>query len=1015
MSNMNPYQNPMGDLGQHTLFANQSPAIVGDIYGVVYSVMSQFNIPNTEQVMNVVNSQIMPYVNEHFNQANLSVAKMTKFVEDLFNQNRAQMMELGKLRQNRNSAIRLFTIDETGCGICIEDKKHTEVGHIRIQDMKNVRIQKDGTYKDYKYITYLDSQQESRKTLIPLDKLAGKNLITKFEGFSFICSNKSIANAFLAWYINVTSTNESVDIPEYPGFIFTKVNDVERAAFTCNNGEMDMELLDACSDTFKKKILTDESIQPDEISAFAAKYLNTPEKFILFAYSICGALSNVLTRLKTPISQILALDAPDSDIIRQACYYLQLYNREKNVITFDSNKATIRRTFHEANDETVIIKDCSIIDNDKRRMDVLNYVLELNSDAESSPHNTVIISPFAQYMIPSSDSICLTLDSDFYTKMSKEEELTMCCDLSRLTRYLLETVAYDINKWQDELKSNIDKLIQDERGTSLPYAQSTTSYAVIVSVSLMICKILQFSAKVSDISDMMLPMFATDDETPEDTNSIIVDEFVHVLNASIRNNNLDILINGKDMDFIEGKCQVIVKEDLLLFEESTLTEALLPAMKTTNSLHHLLSALDEDGILYATKKDRYPSTVYHNGETTRITFIAVTSDDILDQDVQHKIRARMCSEWFAEKPLDTSFIPIVTNSLNYTAYQKYDFKKAENLHYFVSGESGSGKTHHLTERLVNLQKQGQKVVVFDTSTSFTESEILEKLTAGGDDTVKEQVKAYMEQHITFHNVETDGLPVDLLKLEDPDQVNTSKNDIYNIITAHIQKLGRRQQADLRNSIDMLIKENRMTIKNFYDDMMEGKVSDSLASLFDDTLSPFNMYQPSDKSWGEFFNSTKDIVIISATEMTSDSGSALIDMLLMSLYHYQFKNPTNHLAIVIDEIQNQNYNNGSAIYRVLREGRKKHMSLNYATQYLSDANKECKQTMNGAGIKVYLRQDSITANSIARTINVKGTELTNLKQGECYVVGQLYNNTDSINRPGIVRGFTFRNFVKPKSK
>ncbi len=47
-----------------------------------------------------------------------------------------------------------------------------------------------------------------------------------------------------------------------------------------------------------------------------------------------------------------------------------------------------------------------------------------------------------------------------------------------------------------------------------------------------------------------------------------------------------VIINGKDMDFIEGKCQVIVKEDLLLFEESTLTEALLPAMKTTNSLHH---------------------------------------------------------------------------------------------------------------------------------------------------------------------------------------------------------------------------------------------------------------------------------------------------------------------------------------------------------------------------------------------------------------------------------------------
>ena len=92
-----------------------------------------------------------------------------------------------------------------------------------------------------------------------------------------------------------------------------------------------------------------------------------------------------------------------------------------------------------------------------------------------------------------------------------------------------------------------------------------------------------------------------------------------------------------------------------------------------------------------------------------------------------------------------------------------------------------------------------------------------------------------------------------------------------------------------------------------------------------------------------------------------------------------------------------------------------MSLNYATQRLSDANKEIKQTMNSTGIKVYLRHDNITAKSVASTINVKATELTTLKQGECYVVGLLYNNTDGTNRPGIVRGFTYRNFVKPKSK
>ncbi|MBO5612550.1 MAG: hypothetical protein J5918_08145, partial [Prevotella sp.] len=153
-----------------------------------------------------------------------------------------------------------------------------------------------------------------------------------------------------------------------------------------------------------------------------------------------------------------------------------------------------------------------------------------------------------------------------------------------------------------------------------------------------------------------------------------------------------------------------------------------------------------------------------------------------------------------------------------------------------------------------------------------------------------------------------------------------------------------------------------------------------------------------------------VIIISSPD-SDQSGSALVDMMLMSLFYYQRNNPDRHINVVIDEVQNQNCNKGSAIEKVLREGRKFHMSLTYATQSLSESNRDKLKTMNGAELKVYFKPDNQSAKSIARNIGVPVTELTSLNKGECYIEGTFYNNIEKENDFGLVRGFTYRNFVK----
>ncbi len=80
------------------------------------------------------------------------------------------------------------------------------------------------------------------------------------------------------------------------------------------------------------------------------------------------------------------------------------------------------------------------------------------------------------------------------------------------------------------------------------------------------------------------------------------------------------------------------------------------------------------------------------------------------------------------------------------------------MHFFALGKSGSGKTHCLTERMVSMQKLPRPVIVFDTSESFTEEEILEKLSVGCGETAEKKVQAYIAEHITFHRIEEDGIP-----------------------------------------------------------------------------------------------------------------------------------------------------------------------------------------------------------------------------------------------------------------
>ncbi len=503
------------------------------------------------------------------------------------------------------------------------------------------------------------------------------------------------------------------------------------------------------------------------------------------------------------------------------------------------------------------------------------------------------------------------------------------------------------------------------------------------------------------------------DKFAETSFEAIAEQFIESINQAVRNGEMNIVAHSKKMNYIPDSCQLIVKDDLLVMEEETISEVILPHMRTTRSICRILKSLESCGYLHSTKKNRYPLTVYSDGKSLRPAFIAVYNKGILDIDVEKMIQESEYSEWFTSESNDTDLLPVVTNSLGQIAYQKFDFEKALNMHFFAIGQSGSGKTHCLTERMCSLQKFRHHIIIFDTSDSFTESEILEKLSSCNDEIdeiAEKKATKYIRNHITFHKIEEHGLPVDILKQNLSANTEAKIREAQSIIESHNAKTGVKQKAVIYKTIKQLAESHSLDMKNIYEAFTSEDIPVNLADELVDILSCFVEFQLSEKSWGEFIAKSRDIIVISTKAVASSGGSGLIDMLLMSLFFYQKSHSDKHLSIFIDEIKNQNLSPKGPIAKILTEGRKYHIGLNYAAQYLPGSSEETTMVIENADMKVLFRLDGKAASKAAKLLDVSPNKLAVLDTGECYIKGSFYNHNIDKTKTGIIHGRTYRNFV-----
>lgn len=287
-----------------------------------------------------------------------------------------------------------------------------------------------------------------------------------------------------------------------------------------------MKLLKHCSPYFTKKVLPSIKDCPLGIKGICEKYLDTDKKMMLFVFSLCGLLSSFFREEKYSMERILTISAPDAASERFATLLMQIFNRGTKPLTLCSNKSAVKTELLHAKDETIILSDRSIIDDDKKRAGAL-------------------------------------LDTVY----------------SCMIAYFLEFDSQPI--------------------------------------TMLIRSVLSDSQTVSGTSE-----------------DAVSEQFIAALNDAIRSGKLKILRHSKEMDFQEGTNQLIVKEDLLILEESAIENVLIPSMRTADNTCRILKCLKACEYLHATKKNRYPLVVYSHHRSLRPALIALKSDRILDSDVE---------------------------------------------------------------------------------------------------------------------------------------------------------------------------------------------------------------------------------------------------------------------------------------------------------------------------------------------------------------------------------------------
>lgn len=540
-----------------------------------------------------------------------------------------------------------------------------------------------------------------------------------------------------------------------------------------------------------------------------------------------------------------------------------------------------------------------------------------------------------------------------------------------------------------------------------------------------------------------------------DSCNAIERDFTTIFCNMARTKSIIPVIKCRNMTFDnDGRSFIVDGERIYIPPE--IIEVILAQMTTTKSLDKLMRALKQTRSLEATDGNTHPIEVHNSSGEHKRLYMYDVSAEILDADVLCKLHNIECEIFLldeSEVP-KKDFLTILRDTEGRIAGRQICYTDEENGHSYITGQSGWGKTYLLSQLLARCFKLGHRVVVFDSSDSFTYEALCRNLS-----------KRFVDSYVTIHDIDKDGIPVDLFALDYNASLPMKKKQLLGILQAAIGELSPPQSNALRTVLSKIITEldgndritcdsiiNKLngidkefftpeTVKDYLEPLLDeleacdyelsalnecdrhncktilsrlngGGKNDGEATL----NSLLNRVEPlfedieecgmADKSWRGFLSNSNSIVVIRTDSAYTESGNQLIDMLLAKLYNYQHDNPQVALDVFIDELQNQNFSKTGPIRKLMKEGRKIHMSFFGATQDYYPRNTDLGAVMGKAGTQIFLRPTLNSANVVAAELRFSKAEIErfdSMMRGDIIVKGNLFDKKFERNVPTTLSG------------
>ena len=638
-----------------------------------------------------------------------------------------------------------------------------------------------------------------------------------------------------------------------------------------------------------------------------------------------------------------------------------------------SSKTDLRCTLDLVNDGIALFRDCSFIEDNRKRDESLGYLsqelIEANGMSDQRRKLIAILTNHAGNISSELPALFLNMHG--------------CPDIDDISGFQAALGAFDT-----AFLSHI--ACSDRRENEITQSLRTTAHVsktIAGSDPYKMVRMLRTSVHLLRGYRLISPAeeheiiqhLKRDLHEAEAPDLLVLNEFAAVLSDQILHSKIRLANQFAPPYYDLEKPMAVVDEHYINLSADTLNIPILFLMRSTQRRNKVLHAAKTLGKLHATNNYKRAIDVSTSASTLETFSFYSFPKSILSPKCSEFVDALAYSEFlFREQQFPDGLIPLITVGDGKVAGRVVDDATDELESIFCCGKSRSGKSFFTVQQALIRAERGDTVIVFDQSGTWSRKQLRENFKLS---------EAAIGERFVFWELNKQGLPIDLLSFEQCDTKPAKKQHLYSIlatagkITGDIQgKILRKQLPGIIQAIESNEIRTLSDLPNWLDveNPRLSELRDRLEAVFDD----LGGQEMPPRNWGEFLGSSGKIVVITSGTDGAYKRSELFDVLLASLYEYKQNDPRPRYTVILDEIADLCLDKGSPIDILLRKGAKHRITMLLSTQEFSaDEDKRLAKLIANCGMLAIFRPLDNDLGGIAKHTSVDRSTLAGLNQGE----------------------------------